>query len=185
MLISISSTIRLRLESPILRQRMPSCARGHGRPWRTCIRRGRSKRSIGVSNYEIKHLQMLLSECRVRPAVNQVEYHPLLLRTALREFCAKEGIAFEAYSSLAKNNPKLMNNATVMDVATRLGKSVAQVLLRWALQHGAIIIPKSVDRKRMADNVAVFDFALSDDDMRSLDALDSNWHCTWTSHNVY
>eukprot|EP00002_Diphylleia_rotans_P038565 TRINITY_DN8797_c0_g1_i1.p1 TRINITY_DN8797_c0_g1~~TRINITY_DN8797_c0_g1_i1.p1 ORF type:complete len:297 (-),score=71.23 TRINITY_DN8797_c0_g1_i1:227-1117(-) len=141
-------------------------------------------RAIGVSNYNVRHLQMLLKDCNVPPAVNQVEFHPLLTQADLLQFCHQNEIHFEGYSSLAKGNKKLLKNAAVLSAAQSANKTPAQVLLRWVLQKGAVVIPKSSNQQRLRENVELFDFELSDATMKELDSLNENWHCTWTSDQI-
>jgi len=104
------------------------------------------------------------------PAVNQVQFNPFRYRRALLEYCRENGIVFEAYSPLARGRG--ITDATVVEIARRLDRTPAQVMLRWAIQHGAIVIPKSTREERIRENARVFDFELAGDDMRRLDALD-------------
>jgi 2,5-diketo-D-gluconate reductase A len=127
-------------------------------------------RSIGVSNFEPEHLKTLIDETGIVPAVNQIELHPLLPQYELRELHASLGIATEAWSPLGQGS--LLANATVVDVADAHGKTPAQVLIRWHVQLGNIVIPKSVNPDRIASNLAVFDFELGEQDMASIASLD-------------
>ena len=127
-------------------------------------------RSIGVSNFEPEHLKTLIDETGIVPAVNQIELHPLLPQYELRELHASLGIATEAWSPLGQGS--LLANATVVDVADAHGKTPAQVLIRWHIQLGNIVIPKSVNPDRIASNLAVFDFELGEQDMASIASLD-------------
>jgi diketogulonate reductase-like aldo/keto reductase len=127
-------------------------------------------REIGVSNFGRDGLRSLLSRATRRPAVNQVLFNPFRYRRALLEYCRQEGIAFEAYSPLARG--KGLDDPAIAAVAERHGRTPAQVVLRWAVQHGAIVIPKSSRRERIVENAQIFDFELGDDDMCALDALD-------------
>ncbi|PIJ00965.1 2,5-diketo-D-gluconic acid reductase, partial [Leucobacter sp. OLES1] len=129
-------------------------------------------RSIGVSNFEIEHLRELLDETGVVPAVNQIELHPLHQRRELREFCAAHGIAIEAWGPLAQGKSNLFERDAITAAAAAHGKSPAQIVLRWHVQHGTIVFPKTTRRERMVENAAIFDFALSDDQMAAIDALD-------------
>ncbi|PII83298.1 2,5-diketo-D-gluconic acid reductase [Leucobacter sp. OLCALW19] len=129
-------------------------------------------RSIGVSNFEIEHLRELLDETGVVPAVNQIELHPLHQRRELREFCAAHGIAIEAWGPLAQGKSNLFERDAITVAAAAHGKSPAQIVLRWHVQHGTIVFPKTTRRERMVENAAIFDFALSDDQMAAIDALD-------------
>jgi diketogulonate reductase-like aldo/keto reductase len=134
-------------------------------------------RSIGVSNYTITHLEELLRESDTAPAVNQVEFHPFLYQRELLEFCRARAIQVEAYSPLART--KRLNHPRLEQLSTRYGKTAAQILIRWSLQHDLVTIPKSARRSRIAENAAVFDFALENEDMAALDALDQDLRVAW------
>ncbi|HET6501891.1 MAG TPA: aldo/keto reductase [Amycolatopsis sp.] len=128
-------------------------------------------RAIGVSNFQIAHLRRLLDEASIAPAVNQVELHPNLQQAELRAFHAAHGIATEAWSPLAQG--ALLADPTVTGLAAKYARSAAQVVLRWHLQLGNIVIPKSVTPSRIRENIAVFDFALAEDDLEAIKGLDS------------
>jgi diketogulonate reductase-like aldo/keto reductase len=128
-------------------------------------------RAIGVSNFQPQHLRRLQAEATVLPAVNQVELHPTLAQTELREVHAQMGIATEAWAPIAKGAE--LDNPTIGEIAQRVGKSPAQVILRWHLQLGNIVFPKSVTPSRIEENFDLFDFELDDADMTSITALDS------------
>ncbi|TPG36855.1 aldo/keto reductase [Mycolicibacterium hodleri] len=127
-------------------------------------------RSIGVSNFESEHLKILIDETGIVPAVNQIELHPLLPQAELRELHATLGIATEAWSPLGQGS--LLEQATVVGIAEAHGKTPAQVLIRWHVQLGNIVIPKSVNPARIASNFDVFDFELSEQDMTSIASLE-------------
>jgi diketogulonate reductase-like aldo/keto reductase len=129
-------------------------------------------RAIGVSNFLAHHIQELLDEFDVPPAVDQVEWHPFVLQKELLDFCKQHNIQFEAWSPLTRG--RFFDNEVIQDISRKHGKSPAQVLIRWDLQHEVVTIPKSVHRERIEENSKVFDFELSDEDMRRLDALDTN-----------
>ncbi len=137
---------------------------------------GRAK-AIGVSNYTIRHIEDLLKDADVVPAVNQVEFHPWLYQKELLEYCTEQDIVLEAYSPLTKGNR--IDHPRLREVGERHGKSPAQVLIRWALQRDVVVIPKSSNPDHIRANAAVFDFALSEEEMCRLDDLDENYHCTW------
>jgi len=128
-------------------------------------------RSVGVSNFQVPHLQRVIDETGVVPAVNQVELHPNLTQEPLRAFHAEHGIATEAWSPLARGG--LLEDPVVGKIAAAHGRTPAQVILRWHLQLGNIVIPKSVTPSRIAENLDVFGFALSDDDVAALSAVDT------------
>ncbi|WP_102142945.1 aldo/keto reductase [Mycobacterium hubeiense] len=127
-------------------------------------------RSIGVSNFEPEHLRILIDATGIVPAVNQIELHPLLPQRELREVHAQLGIATEAWSPLGQGS--LLTNPTVTAVADAHGKTAAQVLIRWHIQLGNIVIPKSVNPERIVSNFDVFDFELSEKDMASISSLE-------------
>ena len=126
-------------------------------------------RDIGVSNFGVARLDKLLRRANRAPAVNQVHFSPFHPQPELLEFCRQKEIVFEAYSPLERGRG--VRDPRVIAIAGRLGRTPAQVLLRWAIQHGAVVIPKSGRRARIIENTRVFDFELADDDMRLLDAL--------------
>ena len=132
---------------------------------------GRVK-AIGVSNFQEAHLQRLFDETSIVPAVNQIEVHPYLVQDTLREFGSVHGIATEAWSPIAQGT--VLGDAVIVSIAEKVDKTPAQVTLRWHIQRGDIVFPKSVTRSRVEENFAIFDFELSDDDMRSITELDRN-----------
>ncbi len=132
---------------------------------------GRVK-AIGVSNFQAAHLQRLFDETDIVPAVNQIEVHPYLAQDTLRAFDTAHGIATEAWSPIAQG--KVLGDEVIVSIAEKVGKSPAQVTLRWHIQRGDIVFPKSVTRSRVEENFAIFDFELSDDDMQSITELDRN-----------
>lgn len=132
---------------------------------------GRVK-AIGVSNFQEAHLQRLFNETSIVPAVNQIEVHPYLVQDTLREFGAAHKIATEAWSPIAQGT--VLGDAVIVSIAEKADKTPAQVTLRWHIQRGDIVFPKSVTRSRVEENFAIFDFELSDDDMRSITELDRN-----------
>ena len=131
--------------------------------------RGRA-RAIGVSNFGRERLAKLVGSDSRTPAVNQVQFSPFHYRRGLLEYCLAHGIVFEAYSPLARGQG--LDHPTIAAVAMRLARTPAQVVLRWALQHQALVIPKSSHEDRIRSNAALFDFELTDADMQALDALD-------------
>jgi diketogulonate reductase-like aldo/keto reductase len=127
-------------------------------------------RSIGVSNFDVAELAQLRATASVAPVVNQVQFSPYEYRRGLLDACREEGIALEAYSPLGTG--RHLSSETVRRIAQRLGTTAAQVLLRWCVQRGVPLIPKSTHRDRIAENAQIFDFALPEEDMAELDALD-------------
>lgn len=164
-------------------------------------------RSIGVSNFTIRHLTELLAETETVPAVNQVEFHPYLYQRELLDFCVARGIAIEAYCPLTQGqrlkDPKLLAVAkkyatassqppapqTKIPFMSRVSgaygtKSTAQILIRWALQHALVVIPKSANPSRIRENAEVFDFEITDEDMRILDSFNENLRTCWDPTNA-
>jgi diketogulonate reductase-like aldo/keto reductase len=142
--------------------------------WRaleTLYKEGRVK-AIGVSNFQIHHLEELMKDAEIKPMINQVEYHPRLTQLELRSFCKENGIQFEAWSPLMQG--QLLDNPLLMEIAERYNKSVAQIILRWDLQNGVITIPKSTKEARIIANAEVFDFELSSQDMDRISGLNEN-----------
>ena len=127
-------------------------------------------RSIGVSNFHVPHLQRLAAETDTVPAVNQVEAHPYFTNASVRDYCKQHGIAFQAWSPLGRGT--LLDDPVIRRVAAAAGRSPAQVVLRWHLQRGDVVFPKSVSPRRIAENFAVFDFELGADDVAAIDGLD-------------
>jgi diketogulonate reductase-like aldo/keto reductase len=128
-------------------------------------------KAIGVSNYTVQHLKELLENSDVIPAVNQIEFHPFIYKEQkeVLEFCKQKGIIVEAYSPLAQAQD--MENTTLHAVAEHHGKTIAQVMLRWAIQHGTVPIPKSTNTGRIKENFQVFDFELSDEEIHTINNL--------------
>ncbi|WP_276353433.1 aldo/keto reductase [Cohnella caldifontis] len=131
---------------------------------------GRVK-AIGVSNFLVHHLEDLMGSCRIKPMVNQVEMHPLLTRKKLLMFCRKEGIQVQSWRPLMKGNLDL---PLLRELSARYGKTPAQIVIRWHLQHGIATIPKSVNESRIRENADVFDFELSPEDMVRIDGLNED-----------
>lgn len=131
-------------------------------------------RAIGVSNFAIAHLQRLMEETSVVPAVNQIELHPLLPQAELRAFHAEHGIVTEAWSPLARGG-SVLTDPVIVEIAERVGKSSAQVILRWHIELGDVIIPKSVTPSRIAQNLELFDFNLTADDLAAIGSLETGY----------
>ncbi|MCY7486584.1 aldo/keto reductase [Paenibacillus alvei] len=142
--------------------------------WRaleTLYKEGRVK-AIGVSNFQIHHLQDLMKDAEIKPMINQVEYHPRLTQKELQAFCQDNGIQFEAWSPLMQG--QLLDNEVIQEIANKHNKSVAQVILRWDLQNGVVTIPKSTKEHRIVENANVFDFELTKEEMEIIDGLNQN-----------
>ncbi|XP_029022816.1 uncharacterized oxidoreductase YtbE isoform X2 [Betta splendens] len=139
-------------------------------------------KAIGVSNYTLAHMKELIQSCKVRPAVLQVEFHPQLCQTELRRVCAEYGVCFQAYSSLGQGD--LLTDPVVLEVAKKCKRTPAQTLLRWAVQQGVPVLPKSSNPDRIKDNAELFDFSLTDNDMDTLSALDCEHRYCWDPSGV-
>lgn len=142
--------------------------------WRaleTLYKEGRVK-AIGVSNFQIHHLEELMKDAEIKPVVNQVEYHPRLTQKELQAFCQANDIQLEAWSPLMQG--QLLNHELLQTIAEKHGKSVAQVILRWDIQNGVVTIPKSTKEHRIVENASVFDFELTPEEMEQIDGLNQN-----------
>ncbi|MCG7386176.1 aldo/keto reductase [Paenibacillus sp. ACRRY] len=129
-------------------------------------------RAIGVSNFQIHHLEDLMMDATIKPAVNQVELHPLLIQSELRDYCSRHQIQIEAWSPLGQGN--LLEHPLLQDIAAKYGKSPAQVILRWDLQNGIVTIPKSVTPQRIRDNADLYDFELTAEEVEQINGLNEN-----------
>ena len=148
-----------------------------------CAKAGLAKH-IGVSNFSIKKIANLLSTCEIQPEVNQIELHPFLQQKSMLEYCNNENIVLTAYSPLgstdrpsafkAPDEPSLFENPTILEIADSYGLSSAQVLIRWAIQRGTSVIPKSVNPGRMKQNLDAATITLSDEDIQKITTLDKN-----------
>lgn len=137
----------------------------------TLYKEGKVK-AIGVSNFQIHHLKDVIKDAEVKPMVNQVECHPRLTQQEVQAFCKEQGIQLEAWSPLMQG--ELLDNEVLQEIATKYGKSVAQVILRWDLQNGIVTIPKSTKEHRIVENSSVFDFELTEEDMNRISDLNQN-----------
>ncbi len=126
-------------------------------------------KNIGVCNYLPHHIDELMKTAKMKPAVNQIELHPGFLKAERLEYCQKMGITVEAWSPLGKGS--LLHNETLEQISTKYEKSTAQICLRWCIQHGATALPKSAKPERIRENIDVFDFKLSNEDMQRIDAM--------------
>jgi len=142
---------------------------------------GKAK-SIGVSNWTVRHLQELEKHAQEMPVVNQVELHVFLQQPELIDYCHERNIAVEAYSPLA--HARSMDEPVISEIAEKHGKTYAQVMLRWCVQRGLIILPKSVTPSRVAENIAIFDFELDEADMAKLAKLDRDLRTCWDPTHV-
>jgi diketogulonate reductase-like aldo/keto reductase len=139
-------------------------------------------RSIGVSNYTIRHLEEMKEYAEITPAVNQVELHVFLQQPELIEYCRSHGITVEAYSPLA--HAKATDEPVIVEIAGKHAKSYAQVMLRWCVQKDLVVLPKSVRPSRIAENIDIFDFKLDDDDMQKLTKLNRDLRTCWSPVHI-
>ena len=129
-------------------------------------------RSIGVSNFKVEHLEHLLPHCNIKPVVNQIECHPCYYDKQTIDYCKKNNILIEAYCPLAQYNEKLIKHPAIINIAKRVGKSVAQVILKWHLMNGIIPLPKSSHSRYIEDNINIDDFDLTKEDMDVISGID-------------
>lgn len=134
-------------------------------------------KSIGVSNYMINHLNELFSYANTIPVINQVEFSPYNYQKELLDICTKNKIILEAYSPLTRM--KKLDDPKVLSIAKKHNKTVAQVLIRWAIEHEIVVIPKSAHKERIIENANVFDFSLDESDMKILNSLDEGFRVSW------
>ena len=147
--------------------------------WREMIKiyqSGRAK-AIGVCNFTEEHLAELVEKTEVAPMVNQVEFHPFLNQKLLQDYCKEHKIQLEAYSPLAHG--KRIQHPVLSEIAAKHAKHTAQIMLRWSLQIGNVIIPKSSREDRIQDNIDIFDFELDSDDMEKINDLNENYRTCW------
>ncbi len=138
-------------------------------------------RAVGVSNFTVKHLNELANASDVVPAVNQVEFSPFLYQRDLLDYSMKHGIQLEAYSPLTQG--ERLNHAEIVKLAKKHRRTPAQILIRWSLQHGLVVIPKSVKPERIRENSEVFDFEIAASEMKILDSLNEDFHTCWDPTN--
>ena len=144
---------------------------------------GRIK-AIGLSNFLPHHIDELLETAKIKPMVNQIELHPGWLQPEVVEYCHRNDIVVEAWSPLGRNT--ILNNETLLDIANKYGKSVAQICLRWVLQHNVVPLPKSVTPSRIKMNTEIFDFILDEKDMRVIDSLrDIGGRCAQPDEEIF
>lgn len=130
-------------------------------------------KSIGVSNFNEHHLQDLFDECKIKPMVNQIEFHPYLIQEDLLNFCSENDILVEAWSPMM-HGKNLFTNEIIKNIASKHSKSAAQVILRFEIQMGVRVLPKSVHKNWIEENIKIFDFSLDDDDMKNIKSLNEN-----------
>ena len=134
-------------------------------------------KSIGVSNYMEGHLEELLKVAKVVPVVNQVEFHPYLYLKELQDYCMKKKIWIQAYSPLTKG--QMLDDPPLQEIARKYQKSTAQILIRWCLQRNTIVLPKSANHNNITENMEIYDFEITEEDIKALDAFHRNMRVTW------
>ena len=140
-------------------------------------------RAIGVSNFEPEWIQNIIDECDIVPMVNQVEFHPYFQQKELREFCEANGVQIQAWAPLARG--RIFEDETLIKLAEKYGKSVAQLVIRWELQCKVTTIPKSANRERIAGNADVFDFEIDEQDMKVMEGLNRNMRIGPNPHEFH
>lgn len=140
-------------------------------------------RAIGVCNFHISHLELLASQANIQPMINQIEIHPYLTQIDLVRYLRKQNLAIEAWSPLAHS--KILNEPVLVAIGDRYNKSLSQVALRWHLQNGYIVIPKSAHPDRIAENINIFDFELTSDEMRKINCLNQKLRTGPNPDDVY
>ena len=139
-------------------------------------------RSIGVSNFTVRHLEQLLEDYKIVPAVNQVELHVFLQQPELLKYCREKGIAVEAYSPLAHGRG--LDEPELARIGNKYGKSPTQIMLRWCIEVGTIPLPKSTHKDRIEQNIAIFDFKLDTEDMAAIELLERNMRTCWDPTHI-
>ncbi len=139
-------------------------------------------KAIGVSNYTIRHLKELFANSETKPAVNQVEFNPFIFQDDLLSFCKEEGIRLQGYTPLSRTNK--FDHKTIQEISGKYSKSPAQVMLRWAVQHNVIPLPKSSHGERIKENADIFDFNIKDKDMEKLNTLSENYRLAMDPHEI-
>jgi diketogulonate reductase-like aldo/keto reductase len=139
-------------------------------------------RAIGVSNYLPRHLDETIASSSVVPAVDQVEFSPFLYQKDLLSYARSRGIVLEAFSPLTRG--RKLGDPRLLEMAGRYGRTPAQMLIRWVLQKGMVVIPKTVSEERLRENAGVFDFSISRQDEEEMDAWDEGLHTTWNPQDI-
>ncbi|HVA11390.1 MAG TPA: aldo/keto reductase [Candidatus Dormibacteraeota bacterium] len=146
------------------------------------IQKAGGARTIGVSNYTIRHLEEMRNYARVMPVVNQVELHVFLQQPELVKYCRDHNIAIEAYSPIA--HARAMDNQVINDIAKKHSKTYAQIMLRWCIEQDFVVLPKSVHLNRIQENIKIFDFKLDEQDLAELAKQDRNLRTAWSPVHV-
>jgi diketogulonate reductase-like aldo/keto reductase len=139
---------------------------------------------IGVSNFLEGHLNHILSNCKIKPVINQIECNPLYYDKETIDFCKSQNILIEAYCPLAEFDSKLIKNKIIVDLSKKYNKTVPQIILKWIMQKGIIPLPKSVHKEYIIQNINLDDFEINDDDMKLIDGLECGYKIDWDPHRV-
>ena len=139
---------------------------------------------IGVSNFLEGHLNHILSNCKIKPVVNQIECNPLYYDKETIDFCKSQNILIEAYCPLAEFDSKLIKNKIIVDLSKKYNKTVPQIILKWIMQKGIIPLPKSVHKEYIIQNINLDDFEINNDDMKLIDGLECGYKIDWDPHRV-
>lgn len=152
--------------------------------WRALVHLQKEERikAAGVSNYMVKHLDDIENNGLEMPLVDQVEFSPFLYKKELLEYCRSKGTILEAYSPLTRGTR--LNDPIIVETAEKYGKTSAQIMLKWVIQKGMMLIAKTTSEERMKENADVFDFKISDEDMKKLDSLNEDYHTTWNPDEI-
>jgi len=140
--------------------------------------------AIGVCNFHQHHLEKLLEIAEVVPAINQIELHPLLSQKPLRDYCKGKGIHVQAYSPLARMDPKLVEHPVLVELAKKYKKTIPQVILRWDIQEGILVIPKSGNKNRIKENIDVFDFEFTRNEMLEIESMNEDYRVRFNPDTV-
>lgn len=141
-------------------------------------------KAIGVCNFHEHHLEKLLESAEVIPVINQIELHPLLTQISLRKYCNDKNIQVQSYSPIARMNPKLVKHQTLLEIADKYNKTVPQVILRWNIENKIITIPKSGSKNRIVENMNVFDFELSNEDVEKINNINEDYRVRYNPDTV-
>ncbi|RXJ64757.1 aldo/keto reductase [Halarcobacter anaerophilus] len=140
--------------------------------------------AIGVCNFHKHHLEKLLKEAEIVPAINQIELHPLLTQEPLRDYCKSKGIQIESYSPVARMDPKLIENPLLVNLSKKYNKTVPQIILRWNIENKIVTIPKSGTKNRIIENIDIFDFKLTSDEVEQINNLNEDYRVRYNPDTV-
>lgn len=141
-------------------------------------------KTLGVANCHQHHLQAIFDNCEIIPAIDQFEVHPLFSQKPLIEFCKSHGITVEAYTPLARNDDRLRSNKILRGLAAKYGKSISQICLRWSTQCGLIPVPRSLNKTRQYENINIFDFQMTEEEIRAIDSININSRLRYDPDNL-